>query len=126
MSNTNGILYKKSDVVTGPGTMYGINYKGDKFKCNTLDNLLKELNIKKVYFMKIDVEGHEPEVLLGAKNILKNTDHLYIEVWSDQHYEKRSHNKNVKYNKKILDNLSDFYPIQKIEKNYYFKNIRLL
>ena len=93
--------------------------------CDILDNILKKNNIKKVYFMKIDVEGQEPNVLEGAKNILKNTQHLYIEMWTDKHYTKRTGNENVEYNKTILTYLSLFYPIQKIEKNVYFKNKKL-
>ena len=105
--------------------MYDTNYSGDEFKSDTLDNLLLQLNINTVFFMKIDVEGHEPKVLEGAQNILKNTSHRYIEIWTDDHYQKRSLNKGVLYNKNILSHLNGFYLIQKYEKNYYFKNEKL-
>jgi len=120
ISNKKGILYKKKE--EGAGTIYGTNYKSNPFKCDKLDNILKKNNINKVYFMKIDVEGQEPNVLEGAQNILKNTQHLYIEMWTDKHYTERTGNKNVKYNKIILKHLNSFYPIKKIEKNVYFKN----
>jgi FkbM family methyltransferase len=119
VSNNNTGVFKKTD--EGAGTMYNTHFKNDKYDSDTLDNILNKLKIDKVFFMKIDTEGHEPKVLEGAKNILKNTSHLYIEVWSDTHYEERS-SKKIKYNKIIIDNLKDFYAIQKIEKNYYFKN----
>ena len=32
--------------------------------------------------MKIDVEGHEFEVLQGATETLKSIDHLIVEIWS--------------------------------------------
>ena len=109
----------------GSGTMYDTNYIGDEFKSETLDNLLLQLNINTVFFMKIDVEGHEPKVLEGAQNILKNTSHRYIEIWTDDHYQQLSLNKGVLYNKNILSHLNGFYLIQKYEKNYYFKNEKL-
>ena len=62
-------LFKKSD--EGSGTMYDTKFKGEAFESNTLDNLLDKLNIKSVFFLKVDVEGHEPKLLKGAKKILK-------------------------------------------------------
>ena len=56
-----------------------------KYEAITIDSL----NIKNVYFAKIDVEGHEPEVLEGAKNTLNKTKFLYIESWNDEHFKKR-------------------------------------
>ena len=40
---------------------------------DTLDNCLKNLNITKVDFIKIDTEGYEYYILKGAKNILQNS-----------------------------------------------------
>ncbi len=36
----------------------------------TLDSLAEELSLRRVDFIKIDVEGYEPEVLLGAPRVL--------------------------------------------------------
>lgn len=41
-------------------------------KTVTLDSFCKKRNIKKIDVMKVDVEGFEHEVFLGAKNLLKN------------------------------------------------------
>jgi FkbM family methyltransferase len=38
----------------------------------TIDEFCKESNIKKILFLKIDVEGHELEVLEGAKTMLES------------------------------------------------------
>ena len=47
---------------------------------NTLDFLLKDLkNLKKIG-IKIDTEGYELDVILGASNILKNTKFVIAEV----------------------------------------------
>lgn len=44
-----------------------------------LDDILSSLN--RVDFMKVDVEGFEYDVLLGAEDILKATGYLMIEVF---------------------------------------------
>lgn len=50
-----------------------------------LDNLLNNLNIKEVDVIKIDAEGTEMPILMGAKNILKNNPNVKILVAS-YHY----------------------------------------
>lgn len=53
------------------------NYSGNstikKVECkvNTIDNYVKENNVEDIGFIKIDVEGNEKSVLLGAENTLK-------------------------------------------------------
>ncbi len=57
--NQNGIISK-------------IIEKGDKNNATTLDDFVKENDIKKIDFIKADLEGSEREFLQGAKNTLKN------------------------------------------------------
>ncbi len=45
---------------------------------NTIDEVTKNLGIKAINFLKIDVEGFESDVLHGAENLLKNKKIEYI------------------------------------------------
>jgi len=51
-------------------SLFGKENTEDIF-CDTLDNFVKEHNINKLDFIKIDVEGSEFNVLKGGKNTLK-------------------------------------------------------
>jgi len=52
----------------------------------TLDDLCKERNLKGPYLIKIDTQGAEFEVLNGAKQVLKNTEVIILEVSFFQFY----------------------------------------
>jgi FkbM family methyltransferase len=47
---------------------------------NTLDNLLQQIGIRQVNWIKIDVEGAEFEVLRGANNLLLNNKNIVLLV----------------------------------------------
>jgi len=49
----------------------------------TLDTLIKKLNLKRVDWAKIDVEGAELSVLKGASNALEIVRKLIVEVWNE-------------------------------------------
>jgi len=54
-----------------------------QIELNTLDNIQKDLDLKKIDLIKLDIEGHEMEALKGAKNILtKFKPDLLIEIAS--------------------------------------------
>jgi len=58
-------------------------------KVNTLDNFLKKnknLLKKKITLIKIDTEGHEYEVILGAKNLIKKLSPKYIQIEYNWHH----------------------------------------
>ncbi|MDC1356381.1 FkbM family methyltransferase [Pseudomonadota bacterium] len=46
----------------------------------TLDSITSMFNIEKPKYLKIDVDGLEYEILLGANQILKNVDSILIEI----------------------------------------------
>jgi len=59
------------------------NVISQKIKLNSLDNFFANRK-EKVSFIKIDTEGYEPQVLLGAKEIIKRDKPIiYIELGGD-------------------------------------------
>jgi len=57
-----------------------------KVKVISLDNFCKINEIKKIDFLKIDVEGYEYKVLLGAKDVIKNVNYVMLEVQKNDMY----------------------------------------
>jgi FkbM family methyltransferase len=58
-----------------------------KVQIITLDNLCRQKNISGPFLIKIDTQGAELEVLEGAKNILKETEVIILEVSFFQFYQ---------------------------------------
>lgn len=89
------------------------NNSTDKVQIDKLDNLL---NYKKTdCLIKIDVEGHECEVIEGAKLFLKNNFCLIqVELWNEKSFNNFNN---------IIKNFG-YQSFQKIKgtENYYFKN----
>lgn len=71
-------------------------------KTSTIDNYVFKNNIDKINLLKIDTEGHELEVLIGAKiTINKNkVKYLLIEIHSSKIYKNYSKNKIEEFLKK--------------------------
>jgi FkbM family methyltransferase len=75
----------------------------------TLDNIMKKLKIEKVDLIKVDVEGAEPRVFRGAKNVLQGHPKIIFEALNNKKLEECKREL-LKYNYKI-NRLSerDFY-----------------
>jgi len=86
-----------------------------------LDDVIK-FKANKTYFMKIDVQGYEYEVLKGAKNSLKFIKYILIEVSNKKFYYKQKHKKKLlsflKKNKFVLKKKLNFHKVDK--KNYQY------
>jgi len=59
---------------------FGKIFKKIIVNCETIDSFIKRKKIKKIDVLKIDVEGSELEIILGAKNTLKKIKVIQIEV----------------------------------------------
>lgn len=55
-----------------------IELEEKKCKMNTIDNIVDDLRIEKIDFLKMDIEGAELEALEGMKETLKKIDNLVI------------------------------------------------
>jgi FkbM family methyltransferase len=51
-----------------------------KVTTETLNNILKEINVNKINFFSLDVEGHEEEVLKGLNLNIFDIDYILIET----------------------------------------------
>lgn len=69
-----GSYYSKTDVTKTTDSKLIV-------KSDTLDNFSKNLDIKKIFFLRIDVNGYEKNVLLGAKNLLKEKQIDFVQVY---------------------------------------------
>jgi FkbM family methyltransferase len=68
-------FYKSDSKHSGWGSLAefkDIAVKAEIVHAITLDDFLASENISRVDFLKVDVEAHEPEVLEGARNSLRN------------------------------------------------------
>ena len=69
----------------GDNRLYQNNQKRDSIlvDCITVDELLKENKISRLDFIKIDVQGYEPKVFKGMKNIINSQKNITVltEFW---------------------------------------------
>lgn len=59
-----------------------------KVPVGTMDGIIEKLNVSGPFGLKIDVEGHEVEVLEGAQKTLEHTNFIIIEINIQDIYEK--------------------------------------
>jgi FkbM family methyltransferase len=93
--NKKGFLDIDISNISGSGLSNNIiNFKSNT-KCKKLDSLFK--NEKKIQLIKIDVEGKELEVLLGAKNILLNNMPIILFEHNLQNFDEKGNSKCISY-----------------------------
>jgi len=69
-------------------------------KVISLKNFCNKYKVKKIDLLKIDVEGYEYKVLLGASTFIKNIDYIILEVQKNDMYKNYSILKIEKFLKK--------------------------
>ena len=77
------------------------NFHKNMIKVTTLDKLANSFGLTKIDFIKIDVEGSEYEVLIGANKVLDITKSVLIETFENNRYKCLDHLKNKGF--KIID-----------------------
>jgi FkbM family methyltransferase len=87
MSHLGGLKKINSDSKDSLGYASNALNQSLEIKINTLDNYCKTNNIDAIDILKIDVQGLEVEVLQGAKEILKNTKVITLELSLYDFYE---------------------------------------
>jgi len=107
----NQYMYISSDTTMSRNTLFSdrveakkieqIHPKKIKVKLKNLDNLLKENKVKKISFIKIDIEGYEYKALIGLKNtIINDSPIIVLEQWTDAFDEIKKTTKSIDFLKK--------------------------
>jgi len=107
--------YITNNIFHTGGNEINFDKKGIKTKIISLDEFIREQNIKisNIGFIKIDIEGYEIKAIKGMKKILKN-------MATDTYILIESFDKNYKVVKKEMMK-NNFNIIDKVGKNYLFK-----
>ena len=96
-----------SDYTIVPELAGRYNQEFVQVKANTLDNILDQIGVTEVNWLKIDVDGAELDVLNGAYNTLSRNDLiLFIETHDLDRYHKveqilKLHNFRVLFEKRL-------------------------
>lgn len=107
---------------------YWLNFKKEKKKfehlysdllinSDTIDNYCQINNINKINLLKIDTQGSEDMVLIGAKEMIKTQkiDFIEVEIILGQYYEKKNdfklieNNLNENYNLVLVDRMINLF-----------------
>ena len=84
---------KKKNILIKMNSLDLTSSKVQKIAVLTLDQFCKMQKIKKIDLIKLDVEGYEYMVLLGAKKIIKNIKYIVIEIQKNNMYKNYSSKK---------------------------------
>lgn len=96
-SHTQGIEIYFNPLNSALNTMYGKNGKSTKIPSTTLKDILTKNKIKKCYFLKMDCEGAEYDILLNTStNVLKKINQMAIEYHSPEYFGIKEKNYNLR------------------------------
>lgn len=118
-------LYKKEK-----GDYYNVvsMEESEIVKIETLDEYCKDLNIKEIHFLKIDVEGHELNVLKGATRMLQEKRIKSIQLeFGPTNIDSRTYfrdfynllNDNFKFYRVLLDGLYEVKQYSEMEEVFF-------
>ena len=77
--NRNSKYFKKKEFALNPFRNKNKKIKVVNIKMDRLDNILKNLNIKKIDILKIDTEGYDFNVIKGLGSSIKTVKYIYFE-----------------------------------------------
>tara|TARA_B100001175_G_scaffold314992_1_gene325536 strand:- start:611 stop:1477 length:867 start_codon:yes stop_codon:yes gene_type:complete len=81
LSNNSG---EEKFYLSRDGADSSLSYYGNEKFLFIKTNLLDSFKISKLKLLKIEAEGFEPEILIGAKNTIKNTEFITVDVSSER------------------------------------------
>ncbi len=91
LGNTEGQTYFSYSPTNSGGGRVSTEQTGSQITITTLDNWFKKESLSRLDFIKIDVEGLEPEVLLGGRDVIKKfKPDLYLEI-TDEWFRSRGY-----------------------------------
>jgi FkbM family methyltransferase len=114
--NKNSIYFKFKKIILGSNK----NNYIQKVKMTTLDYFCAKKKIKKIDLIKIDVEGYEQNVLVGATKTMRNIKYIIIEIQKNSMYKD--------YSKKKIESIlkkNNFYLVKKFNFPFMFFEDRI-
>jgi FkbM family methyltransferase len=128
LSNLVNIKYKFNIVKQNLGSNSLVEISNDDVNLNefllsdTLDNYVKENNLKNISFIKLDVEGMELEVLDGAKDVIKKYNpSIFIEI--NENLYKIKNRSFEPYLNNFLNNGKNFFLEAKKNNNFFLEKV---
>ncbi len=77
-------IYFDNEAQGSAGAFIKNSKYSENIEIDTIDNFCQINNIEKIGFLKMDVQGYEYNILVGAKNMLKNGNIKYIQFEIDE------------------------------------------
>lgn len=70
LGDKNGLFHLSNNEIDSATNKIDNNQHSEIIEIRTLDSFVKDINIKKIDFIKADIEGYERNLLIGAKEVL--------------------------------------------------------